>query len=68
MSIHTIANMVLEVMNFIGISSKMTPHHNCISYTTISTTKISYTMCIIKGKCIHQKTNDCVLKNTTLAS
>ena len=48
LSAHTIANMVLEVMNFKGTSNKTQPHHTCISYTTISTTKISYTVCITK--------------------
>ena len=48
MSIHTIANTILEVMSFRGTSNKTQPHHTCISYTIVSTTKISYTICITK--------------------
>ena len=67
--IHTIANTVSKDMNLSGTSYKTQPHHKihiCISFTTISTTKISYTICISKVQVYSPKKNDCVLRNTTL--
>ena len=63
MFLHIITNMVPKVMNFIGISNKTQPHHTCISYTTISTNKISYTILITKMQGYSPKANDYVLKN-----
>ena len=54
--------MVLKVMNYKKTLNKTQPHHTCIPYTTISTTKKSYTVCITKLQVYSSKRHDCMLE------
>ena len=55
--IHTIANMVPKVINFIQTSNVTQPHHTSLAYHTQPRQQLKYltSYALQKHTCIHQK-------------